>query len=104
MKPSMFCTVPRILNRVYSKIHESIETQSNFKKALFHRAIDSKKYYYERDGSLSHMIYDRLIFGKVREQFGGNVRIMLSASAPVSADVLTFYKLALGIHVYEVYG
>lgn len=29
---------------------------------------------------------------------------MLCASAPVSAEVLQFYKLALGIHVYEVYG
>lgn len=29
---------------------------------------------------------------------------MLSASAPISSEVLTFYKLALGIHVYEVYG
>lgn len=29
---------------------------------------------------------------------------MVSASAPISADVLTFYKIALGIHVYEVYG
>ena len=29
---------------------------------------------------------------------------MISASAPINADVLLFYKLALGIHVYECYG
>lgn len=29
---------------------------------------------------------------------------MISASAPVSEDVLNFYKLSMGIHVYEVYG
>ena len=29
---------------------------------------------------------------------------MISASAPISQEVLSFYKLALGIHVYEVYG
>ncbi len=29
---------------------------------------------------------------------------MISASAPISAEVLQFYKLALGIHVYECYG
>ena len=44
------------------------------------------------------------VFGKIKQQFGGNLRFMLSASAPVSADVLQFYKLTLGIHVYEVYG
>ena len=29
---------------------------------------------------------------------------MISASAPISPEVLTFYKIALGIHVYECYG
>ena len=29
---------------------------------------------------------------------------MISGSAPINADVLLFYKLALGIHVYEGYG
>jgi len=29
---------------------------------------------------------------------------MLTASAPISAEVLTFFKIALGIHVYEAYG
>ena len=29
---------------------------------------------------------------------------MISASAPISAEVLTFFKLSLGVHVYEVYG
>lgn len=29
---------------------------------------------------------------------------MITGSAPISAEVLSFYKLVLGIHVYEVYG
>lgn len=51
-----------------------------------------------------HRLYDRLVFQKVKEQFGGNLRVMISASAPISAEVLTFFKIALGIHIYEVYG
>lgn len=104
LKPTIFCTVPRILNRVYSKIMESLATKSNFQQWLFHHALNSKKYYYEKDGSLSDLLYDRLIFQKIRDQFGGALRFMLSGSAPISAEVLTFYKLALGLHVYEVYG
>ena len=50
------------------------------------------------------MLYDKAVFNKIKQQFGGNVRLMISASAPVSEDVLNFYKLAMGIHVYEVYG
>lgn len=30
LKPTIFLTVPRILNKIYSKIHESISTKSNF--------------------------------------------------------------------------
>ena len=104
LKPTIFCTVPRILNRVYTKIHESIATKGKFTQWLFNRAVESKKYYYERDGNLKYTMYDKTVFAKIRQQFGGNIRYMLSASAPVSAEVLQFYKLALGIHVYEVYG
>lgn len=44
------------------------------------------------------------VFKMVKIQFGGRLRILLSASAPISADVMNFYKIALGIHVYECYG
>jgi long-chain acyl-CoA synthetase len=29
---------------------------------------------------------------------------MITASAPISAEVLTFFKVALGVHIYECYG
>ena len=32
------------------------------------------------------------------------MKYLVSGSAPINHEVLTFYKLALGIHVYEVYG
>jgi len=44
------------------------------------------------------------VFKKVRAEFGGNVTKMLTASAPISGEVLTFFKIALGVHVYECYG
>ena len=104
LKPTFFCCVPRILNRVYSKIVESISSKSALAQWLFSKAVDSKKYYYENEGSLDHKFYDATVFKKVKDQFGGRVKILLSASAPISAEVLTFYKIALGIHVYECYG
>lgn len=36
--------------------------------------------------------------------FGGNLRVILTGSAPISGEVLTFFKIALGIHIYEAYG
>jgi long-chain acyl-CoA synthetase len=52
--------------------------------------------------------YDRKILeavhAKVKLIFGGRLRLLISASAPISNEVMNFYKEALGIHVYECYG
>ena len=104
LKPTLFCSVPRILNRVYGVIHESIKQKSGFVQWLFNKAVESKKSNYEQDGSLTSSLYDSAVFQKIKDRFGGRVRVMISASAPINADVLLFYKLALGIHVYECYG
>jgi long-chain acyl-CoA synthetase len=66
LKPTIFCTVPRILNRVYNKIKESIATKGAFTQWLFNKAVDTKKYYYETQGDLTHRLYDKAIFNKIR--------------------------------------
>jgi long-chain acyl-CoA synthetase len=58
---------------------------------------------YETEGILTHEKFDAA-FKAIKDQFGGRLRVMLSASAPISPDVLNFYKIALGIHVYECMG
>lgn len=45
-----------------------------------------------------------MIFNKVKERFGGNIKHMITASAPISPEVLTFFKISLGINILEVYG
>jgi long-chain acyl-CoA synthetase len=71
---------------------------------LFKKGVDSKKYYYENQGALNYKLYDWTVFNKVKQEFGGNCRIMLTSSAPITPEVLTFFKIALGINVFECYG
>lgn len=97
-------SVPRILNRIYTKVMDTMQNKSAFVQWLFNKAVDSKKYYYENEGAFDHKFYDAVVFKKIREQFGGKLKALISASAPISAEVLTFYKISLGIHVYECYG
>jgi len=104
LKPTIFVTVPRILTRVYGKVQESLQHKGSFTKWLFNRAISSKAYNYDAYGCLNHPIYDRFVLRSVKDIFGGHVRFMVSASAPISAEVLAFFKVALGIHIYESYG
>ena len=63
----MFCTVPRILNRVYSKIHESVGAKGGVTQWLFNRAVYSKKYYYEQQGTLNNKFYDMTVFKKIKD-------------------------------------
>lgn len=32
------------------------------------------------------------------------MRVMCTGSAPLLPEIMSFYKLALGIHIYDVYG
>ena len=49
-------------------------------------------------------MYDGRVFKSVRDIFGGRVRTLVTGSAPISGDVLDFFKIALGMHVFEAYG
>ena len=49
-------------------------------------------------------MYDKLIFSKVRETFGGNVRLIASGSAPINPEVQAFLKIIFCCPYVEVYG
>jgi long-chain acyl-CoA synthetase len=104
LKPTFFCSVPRILNRVHAKIMDGVNSAGGFKKYLFNKAVADKTYNLMNKGQFTYKVYDAVVFKKVRELFGGNLKFLITASAPISGEVLTFFKIALGIHVYEVYG
>jgi long-chain acyl-CoA synthetase len=55
-------------------------------------------------GQLTHAIYDRLIFNKIKKGLGfDQLRIMISGSAPLSNKVMIFYRIMLGVPVLEGY-
>src|SRR5690606_10722837 len=50
-----------------------------------------------------HPEYDKIL-APIKGMFGGNVQKMIVGSAPISPEVLTFFKIVLGIHIHEGYG
>ena len=54
--------------------------------------------------SYTHVCYDFLIFSKVKKLLGGQVRLMVTASAPLAGEVLEFLKLAFCCPILEGYG
>lgn len=103
LKPTVMPAVPRLLNRVYDKINNEI-SNSPIKKMLFRMAIKSKEAEIRRGIVRKNSFWDKLVFKKVQEAFGGQLRLMVIGSAPLAGPVLTFTRCALGCLVVEGYG
>uniref|UniRef100_A0A8C8RM89 Long-chain-fatty-acid--CoA ligase n=1 Tax=Pelusios castaneus TaxID=367368 RepID=A0A8C8RM89_9SAUR len=102
LKPTVFPTVPRLLNRIYDKIQSG--AQNPLQRLLLDFAI-ARKLAEVKEGILRNdSIWDKMIFKKVQENMGGQVRIMVTAAAPISPSVLTLLRGALGCQIFEAYG
>ncbi|KAM8889793.1 long-chain-fatty-acid--CoA ligase 5 [Synchiropus picturatus] len=102
LQPTIFPVVPRLLNRVYDKVQSG--AKSPLKKWLLNFAVE-RKCAEVRDGIIrKNSIWDKLIFNKVQESFGGRVRVMVTGAAPISPSVLNFLRAALGCQIFEGYG
>ncbi|OQR96481.1 long-chain-fatty-acid-CoA ligase [Achlya hypogyna] len=103
LKPALFVSVPRLFNRVYDKIMQGVSASGGFKKMLFDYAYESKRQGLAA-GSNTHALWDTLVFEKVRAVLGGRVKLIVSGSAPLAANVKEFLKIAFSCRVEEGYG
>ena len=104
LKPTLFVSVPRLFNRFYDGMMAKIQALTGMKKTLADWAIAAKLSKLEKTGDPTHSIYDRLVFSNFKEALGGNVRLMVTGSAPISKDVINFLKIAFCCPFYEGYG
>lgn len=102
-KPTIFVTVPRLLNRIYAKITENLDRAPFYKKLIFRWAFANKQNEIRKGIVRNNSIYD-FVFKQIRESLGGHIKFMLSGSAPISPEVLHFLRVVLGCHVLEGYG
>jgi long-chain acyl-CoA synthetase len=103
LHPTVFVTVPRLVNRVYDKITQGVEAAGGLKKMIFDQAIAAKLAGVEA-GRKTHPLWDRLVFTKLHQALGGKVRLIFSGSAPMSADVKKFMQAVFSCEVVEGYG
>lgn len=104
LKPTLFPSVPRLYNRIYDKIQAGLRQLTGVKGMLANRAIQSKLYYLETQAAYEYQFYDTLVCNKFKQVLGGNVRIMVTGSAPISIDVLNFLKVCFCCPILEGYG
>ena len=104
LRPTIFPSVPRLLNRVYDKVIAGVEEAGGIKAWLFNKALASKVANL-RMGHLTHAIWDRLVFNGLKAKLGlDRVRMMVTGSAPIAPHVMDFLRAAFGVPVLEGYG
>ncbi len=108
IKPEIFLSVPRLLERVYDGIIAKGKDLSGIKKSLFFWAVNlGLRYELNRaNGWWYHFklgIADKLIFSKWREALGGNIKIIVSGGAALQPRLARVFS-ASGITVLEGYG
>ncbi|HRN79025.1 MAG TPA: long-chain fatty acid--CoA ligase [Ferruginibacter sp.] len=108
VKPNVFCTVPRLLEKVYEKIMIKGQELTGIKRKLFFWAISLAEVYDNRKsgGMMYNMqlaIANKLIFSKWREALGNNIQYIITGGAACQERLLRIFNGAR-IPIYEGYG
>lgn len=108
VKPQLFCTVPRLLEKVYEKIMAKGAEQTGIKKKLFYWAVGlAEKYDAQNKGSLSYRLQlalaNKIVFSKWREGLGNHIKFIVTGGAACQVRLLRIFTGA-GVPIYEGYG
>jgi long-chain acyl-CoA synthetase len=104
LKPTVITMVPRLLEKVHAKFQANLEMATGLKRkigmkawARAHSKVPGEK------ATLMDKVYDALVYKKMRIGLGGNLRIVISGSAPLD-PALAAFLLNIGIPIFEGYG
>ena len=111
-KPTLMLAVPRIFEKVYSKVLENIQKENDLKKKVFDWALHASNAYYNKISQdkapntfeiLQKNLAYKLVFEKIYNRFGGRIRFLVSGGAPLSPEIITFLQNA-NLTILEGYG
>ncbi|MGW5850148.1 AMP-dependent synthetase/ligase [Streptomyces sp. NPDC055254] len=118
VQPTYMAAVPRIFEKVYNGVAAKARAAGGAKYKIFQWAAGVSREYakvsqdnFRRTGraavpfglSTKHKVADVLVYSKLRDAFGGNLRAAVSGSAALAPDIGYFFAGA-GIHILEGYG
>lgn len=106
LKPTIFCAVPRVLDRIYSGLQQRIAGGGFIKQTMFNFAYSLKLRNMRkgRKHAEAAPICDKVVFSKVKQGLGGNVRLILSGAAPLASHVEEYLRVVTCSYVLQGYG
>ncbi|HEY0772983.1 MAG TPA: long-chain fatty acid--CoA ligase, partial [Nocardioidaceae bacterium] len=112
VKPTFMGAAPRIFEKAHGRIITMQQTEGGLKEKIFNRAFQVGKEVrrLKLEGkpvpfllAKQHAVFDKLVFAKIRERFGGRVRFFISGAAALNQEVAEWFHVA-GILILEGYG
>jgi long-chain acyl-CoA synthetase len=112
VKPTFMGAAPRIFEKAHGRIMTMQASEGGLKEKIFNQAfkVGLQVEQLKREGksvplplSLQHTLFDRLVFSKIRDRFGGRVRFFISGAAALNRDIAEWFNAA-GIIILEGYG
>uniref|UniRef100_A0A0E0MGC7 Long-chain-fatty-acid--CoA ligase n=1 Tax=Oryza punctata TaxID=4537 RepID=A0A0E0MGC7_ORYPU len=120
MKPTVFCGVPRVYDRIYTGINQKIQSGGMIAKSLFQYAYNYSRIikYVTLSSLISKLgnlrkglkqheaspFFDKIVFSKIKEGLGGRIRLLLSGAAPLPRHVEEFMRVTSCSVLVQGYG
>ena len=103
VKPTIMTAVPRLLEKIYFKIINSIETKSLIPKIIASLAFKYASVEDINKNSIFYKIYDKLVYSKLREIFGSRLKKLISGGALLQKEIALFFN-NIDVPTYQGYG
>ena len=112
VRPSLMFSVPRLYEKIYARIHEKVAADPPARQRIFRWALavgrERFRHQVERRSPglllrLRFALANALVFGKIRERTGGQLRFFVSGGAPLAREIAEFFG-AVGLLILEGYG
>ena len=102
--PTLVFMVPKVLQNIRKKIFDQFNALGGWKKKLAYKAYHTKLENYRKFGIITHAIYDKIIFKKIKGMFGSKLKTVLCASAPMPKELADDFKVFLSVPIIEGLG
>ena len=111
VNPTVLISVPRVFEKVYSKIRDKVDSGSALKARIFEWAVDTGQRHAEAEQNggagwalrTQYALAHKLVFSELHEKLGGNLRFAASGGAALPKEIGQFFQAA-GITIIEGYG
>lgn len=108
LKPTLMAAVPAILDRVRDGVRKKVEENGGLSKKLFNiaygRSLAAIEGSWFGASRLEKILWDTIVFKKVRSILGGRLRIILCGGAPLAGETQRFMNICMGAPVGQGYG